>query len=65
MSARPTAQPPFCPLRLVGMGRREQAWRESWEKDEEVVVHKEKPQCCRALRDWIVFPGFICQNSGE
>lgn len=43
----PPAQPPPCPVHLVGVGV--QADGESWEKDEEVLVHKEKPRCCRAL----------------
>lgn len=47
-SGRP-AQPPPCPSLLVGVGGREQEGRESWGKDEEVGVHKEKPQRFRAL----------------
>ena len=38
--------------------------RESWGKDEEALVPKEKFML-QSTGDFIFFQGFICQNNGE
>ena len=45
-------------------GERKQEGRESWGKDEEALVPKEKFML-QSTGDFIFFQGFICQNNGE
>ena len=64
-SGRPPAQPPPYPMQLVGVRGREQEGRESWGKDKDVVVPKEKLTMQQSTGDFIFFQGFIRQNNGE